>query len=159
VTDEELTDLEDTVFASEWHLPYDSALGMVAYTMVQEVATQLHYRNLRRILGGKCPALDRVLHLLAIDEAAHGHFFAEVVALHLEADREGTVDQLRRVFGAFDMPAVHLLSESRRRAAAVRELNIVHEGIYLQEVVPPLLRRLGLTREELRSRRWRSAGG
>ena len=132
---------------------------VLAFDQLDPIVTQLHYRNLRRLVDGKCPALDRILYLVAIDEAAHGHFFTEIIALHLEVDRRGTLDQIRQVLNVFDMPATHLLSESRQRIAAVRELNIFNEAIYLQEVIPPILRRLGVTREELRSRRWHSAGG
>src|SRR5262249_38249121 len=50
-TDEQLADLEGRVFAHDWQLPHDNAVGMLAYAMVQELATGLTYRNLRRRVG------------------------------------------------------------------------------------------------------------
>ncbi len=43
-----MADLEREVFSHEWHLPSDNPLAMVMYGMVQELATWLNYRNLRR---------------------------------------------------------------------------------------------------------------
>ena len=64
---------------------------------MQELATQLNYRNLRRVAGGKCPALDRALDLIATDEAAHAQFFRKLTAYYLEEDRENTIDAFRTV--------------------------------------------------------------
>src|SRR5262249_25009453 len=38
-SDEQMADLERTVFSYEWDLPYDNARGMVIYTTFQELAT------------------------------------------------------------------------------------------------------------------------
>jgi acyl-[acyl-carrier-protein] desaturase len=149
-TEEQMTDMENNVFANEYNLPFDSPRGMICYTSFQELATQLHYRNLRRIVAGKCPALDRVLHLVAVDEAAHGDFFRTIVKIHLDEDREATIEAIRRVISTFAMPAVELFSESQRRANAVRELNIFNEEIYFYEVLEPTLRKLGLTRQDVK---------
>src|SRR5258707_1314066 len=46
-TEEQMADLESRVFAHEWNLPQDSAQGMLIYAMTQELATWVHYRNLR----------------------------------------------------------------------------------------------------------------
>jgi hypothetical protein len=53
-----MADLEGQVFAHEWELPQESAQGMLVYAMTQELATWLHYRNLRervREHGGDSP--------------------------------------------------------------------------------------------------------
>src|SRR5262249_10584550 len=44
-SEEQLVDMEETVFSYEWNLPYDNARAMVCYTMFQELATWLHYKN------------------------------------------------------------------------------------------------------------------
>ena len=74
-TEKQVEEIADGVFDREWDLRYDDPRASVVYTMFQEVATRLHYRNLRKVAGGRCPALDRVLELVGTDEAAHGHFF------------------------------------------------------------------------------------
>src|SRR5262249_47999362 len=107
-TEEEMVDIEADVFAQEGELPYDNAGAMVIYTMVQELSTQLHYRNLRHVLNGRDPALDKALLLVSTDEAAHADFFRKMVELYLQEDRAATLEQMRRVFNSFKMPAVHL---------------------------------------------------
>lgn len=151
-SDEQMADLEDEVFTNEWELPYDNARGMVCYTMIQELATQVHYRNLRNIVNGQDPALDKVLELVSIDEAAHAHFFRQLVQLYLEEDRAGTLEQLRRVFNTFKMPAIHMFFDSGRRIGAVHDMKIFDEGVFLKEVYFPLLPRLGIEKSDLRRR-------
>src|SRR5262249_61359635 len=87
--------------------------GMLAYAMVQELATGLSYRNLRRRLvgGGDDPALRKLLGLLGVDEQAHHSFFLKAVRLFLRHDREGTLRQLRRVLHNFAMPAIYAFAD------------------------------------------------
>lgn len=153
-SDEQLADLEATVFTYEWNLPYDNARAMVCYTMVQELATAIHYENLRKMVisEGGCPALERTLQLVAMDERAHADFFRRLVHLYLDDDREATLEQIRRVFNTFTMPAVHMLADSMKRQQEVRELRIFDEQMFLYDVTDPILMKLGLTRKDLRRR-------
>lgn len=151
-SDEEMADIEGRVFAQEWDLPYDNARGMVIYTTFQELATWLHYRNLRQILNGSDPALDRVLYYLSVDERAHYDFFAKLVELYLQYDRAGTLEQMRRVVNTFKMPAMHLFVDGAQRAAKVKELRIFDEDIFVFEIYEPILKRLGVHKSELRRR-------
>ncbi len=153
-SDEQVADMHSEVFAHEWNLPYDNARGMLCYTMFQELATQVHYANLRRVVEreGGCPSLDKALLLIAIDEAAHADFFRRLVAIYLEDDRPGTLDQIRRVVNTFRMPAVHMLADSHKRINDVRDLDIFNESIFYFHVVEPILTKLGVTRKELRQR-------
>jgi acyl-[acyl-carrier-protein] desaturase len=152
-SDEQMSDLGEEVFAHEWNLPHDNSRAMVCYAMVQELATWLHYNNLRKVVGPKeDPALHRILMLIGVDERAHYDFFARLMQIYLEDDRAGTLEQMRRVLNAFTMPAVHMLSESQRRAEQVRSLNLFSEDIYFHKVLEPILTRLGLTRADLRRR-------
>jgi acyl-[acyl-carrier-protein] desaturase len=150
MTDSQMASMEDEVFAKEWELPYDNARAMVIYTMMQELATQIHYRNLRKVVNGRCPALDTVLQLVATDEAAHAQFFRQLVSIYLEDDRDATLEQILRVLNTFQMPALHLISEGAQRVADVRALNIFSEQTFTEEVYHPLMNRLGLTRKDLR---------
>jgi acyl-[acyl-carrier-protein] desaturase len=154
-TDEQIADMERMVFEREWNLPHDSALGMLAYAMVQERATALNYRNLRRRaqeLGGDL-ALEQLLMLLAVDEQAHYAFFQECFGLFLKHDHESALDQLRRVMNNFAMPAIDDLAEGRRRVARVKQLEIFSEDLYYREVYLPILESLGVRRDEMRNRR------
>jgi acyl-[acyl-carrier-protein] desaturase len=151
-TDEQMADLEDQVFAHEWNLPQDSPQGMLVYAMAQELATWVHYRNLRECIGkhGGDPALSRLLGFIAIDERSHHTFYRRLVQHFLELDRPGTLEQLRRVLHGFSMPAVHLLAESRRRVNQIKMLDIFDEGTFMREVYEPILIVLGVKRRELR---------
>lgn len=156
-SEEQMTDMEDRVFAHEWQLPHDSPIGMLVYAMVQELATFIHYRNLRQRVD-ECgdPALSRLLGLIAVDERAHHSFYRSVVQIFLKMDRRETLEQLRRVLLTFAMPAVHMLAESRRRVEAIKNLNVFSEDMFLHEVYQPILTVLGISHRELRSDRPRS---
>jgi acyl-[acyl-carrier-protein] desaturase len=149
-SDEQMADLEGQVFRHEWDLPHDSAHGMLVYAMVQELATWLHYRNLRlRVDERGDPALSELLRLIAIDERAHHTFYRRAVQLFLEVDRHATLGQLDRVLHNFAMPAVHLLAQSGRRVAQIRALKVFDELTYMREVYHPILEALGVRRREL----------
>jgi acyl-[acyl-carrier-protein] desaturase len=152
-SEERMADMENEVFSHEWGLPYDNARGMVCYTMFQELATWLHYYNLRSIVGeAGDPALYRVLTLVSIDERAHYDFFKKLVQLYLKYDRPGTLEQLRRVVNTFAMPAVHMLADSRRRIQAVKDLRIFDEDMFVTQIYEPVLAALGVEKREIRRR-------
>ena len=69
-TEEQMADLEDQLSQTEWELPQDSPHGMLIYAMTQEMATWLHYRNLRlKVLERHGdPALSTLLQYIAVDE-------------------------------------------------------------------------------------------
>jgi acyl-[acyl-carrier-protein] desaturase len=153
-TEEQMADLEARVFAHEWNLPHDSPSGMLIYGMVQELATWVHYRNLRlRVQERGDPALSRLLGLIAVDERCHHSFYRSVVQLFLELDRERALEQLRRVLLTFAMPAVHLLAESRRRVEQIKALGVFDDDVFRHEVYQPILAALGVHHRELRGPR------
>jgi acyl-[acyl-carrier-protein] desaturase len=156
-TEQQMEQIADGVFEREWQLRYNHPLASVIYTTFQEMATKLHYRNLRAVAGGRCPALDKVLELVMIDEAAHAQFFRQLVGIYLDADREATLEQFRMVANTFSMPADQLLADGRQRVANVKALKIFDEQVFFNEVFEPLLRQLGLTRADLRRRKIVSA--
>ncbi len=152
-TEEQMADLEAMVFANEWNVPYGNALSMVLYAMIQELATWVHYRNLRHHVNERGdPALSTLLHFISVDERAHHDFYKQVARMYLEKDRARTLELLREVLSQFAMPAVHLLADSRRRVAEIRSLNIFNEDIFYTDVARPLLAGLGVTWGELRQR-------
>src|SRR5437588_4942655 len=94
----QMADLEGKVFDHEWGLPRDSPLGMILYGMTQELATWLNYRNLRRRVDEfGDPALSRILGYISVDERCHHEFYKQIALLYLERDRQGTLEELRRV--------------------------------------------------------------
>lgn len=153
-TESQIAEIASKTFQDPWQMPHESIVAMVAYTMVQERATALIYRNLRRRVQGDLgdPALEQLLMLLAVDEQSHYSFFRDFIRLFLERDRDGTLEHLRRVMHTFDMPALHLLADSSQRIAQIREFRLFDEEQYYLEVYFPILRSLGVQRSEMRSR-------
>jgi acyl-[acyl-carrier-protein] desaturase len=150
-SEEEMADLEGRVFEHEWNVPHDSAVGMLIYAMVQELATGLNYRRLRRHVANDAdPALEQILGLLSVDEQAHHSFFFKAVRLFLQHDRAGALKQLYRVLHGFTMPAIYEMADSRKRTEEIRALEVFDEQIYVREVYTPILAALGVTRPELR---------
>jgi acyl-[acyl-carrier-protein] desaturase len=151
--EERLADLDENIYQHPWQLPHDNVVAMLAYAMVQERATALNYRNLRRRVQerGGDPALERLLTLLAVDEQTHHSFFLGGVRLYLAHDRTATLEQLRRVMHDFAMPAIYGLADGRQRVARIKELNIFNDEAYLREVYLPILHELGVKRVEMRS--------
>ena len=124
---------------------------MLIYAMTQELATWIHYRNLRqRVVERGDPALTRLLGLISADERTHHVFYRSAVGLFLELDRRETLEQLRRVLLTFAMPSVYLLAESRKRVAAIKDLGIFNEDVFAHEVYQPILDSLGVDHRELR---------
>lgn len=156
-TEEQVADFESEVFEHEWNLPVGNVRGMLCYSMTQELATWLHYRNLRLVIGKDGDlALHTLLGHIMVDERAHYDFFRKVLRLHLEADRPGTLEALREVIHNFSMPAIHMLADGMQRIQAVKDLGIFDDSILYKDVLMPMLADLGIDRRELRRNRGRS---
>ena len=153
-TEEQMADVEGLVFAQDYHLPQESTVGMLVYAMVQERATALNYRNLKRRtleLGGD-PALEQLLMFVSVDEQTHHRFFQDAIKLYLDHDPETTLEHLREVMNGFAMPAIHGLADGKQRVARIKELQLFNEDIYFREIYMPILDALGIERLKMRNR-------
>jgi acyl-[acyl-carrier-protein] desaturase len=152
-SEERMADLEGQIYEHPWQLPHDNVVAMLAYAMVQERATAVNYRNLRRRTRerGGDPALEQLLNFLSVDEQTHYSFFQGGLRLYLAHDRAGTLEQLRRVMHGFAMPAIYGLADGLQRVARIKELAIFDYEVYVREVYLPILQELGVTRREMRS--------
>jgi acyl-[acyl-carrier-protein] desaturase len=155
-TVDQIRGFEEEIFSREWDLPYDTPLEMILYTVLQEFATALNYRGLRR-LSEACPdpALDRLLVLLARDETGHFEFFKNGVRLFMEQDRDRVLEGLNHVIRTFRMPAQHLIPGWEFQDRMIRDAGIFDDRIYMREVVKPVLKALGVSSQELREARHR----
>lgn len=155
-TDEQMADTEKKVFEREWNLPHHSAIGMLTYAMVQEQATFINYRNLRMRVQAKGgdPALEKILSLVSIDEAAHYGLFKSFFEVFFQVDRDMAIEALRPVLNQFQMPAIHdLLDESKRRIAAIRDLEVFNEEIFFRDIYNHFMNVFGITKAEMRGPR------
>jgi acyl-[acyl-carrier-protein] desaturase len=153
-TYEQLRGFEEEILSREWDLCYDSPLEMVIYTTFQEFATGLNYRNLRKLTASSGDtALERTLTLLAQDETAHFHFFKDGVRIFLEHDRERVLEAIVHVLKTFRMPAQHLIPNWPERDATIRRHEVFNDRIFTREVLPSVLKALGLSLRDLRDAR------
>lgn len=103
-----------------WSLPWDDVPHLNCYVVIQERATQLNYLNTLAIASGKSdhselvndtdPVLAKAALTIAVDEAAHYHFFLEVTRLYLYYYPAQTIRALLDVINHFTMPALDLIS-------------------------------------------------
>lgn len=88
-------------FEPEWQQdPY----RLLAYTSLQEKATQISHANTGRMASGIEPSLQRVLAHVAGDESRHYLFYRAVFGEVLKADTERALDALLKVTLGFAMP-------------------------------------------------------
>lgn len=86
----------------EFTLPYDHAVQLFTYPLVQEKATQIYYQHLRDVIEE--PVLREVLNRLSRDEARHFSFFASVLTRYLQVHGDSVVEPIREVIANFRMP-------------------------------------------------------
>ena len=155
-TDQQIREFEEVIFAREWNLPYDTPLEMMLYTTLQEFATGLNYRGLRKVAqDSNDPALDKVLALLARDEVGHFQFFKDGIKIYMEHDRERVVEALNFVIHTFRMPAMDIVPDGKQNGELIGRLGIFDDRIYLRDVVRPVLQALNISVDELREARRR----
>lgn len=88
-------------FDPEWA---GSPYRLVAYTSLQERATQIAHANTARACAGAEPQLQRILAHLASDELRHCAFYRDNFALLLEVDPDNALLELATVAPALGMP-------------------------------------------------------
>lgn len=77
---------------------------LLAYTSLQEKATQISHANTGRMASGLEPRLQRVLAHVAGDESRHYQFYRAVFGAILSADPERAIESLLKVTLGFAMP-------------------------------------------------------
>jgi acyl-[acyl-carrier-protein] desaturase len=101
-------------------VPFDHAVSLFAYALVQEKATQIYYQQLRAVVGD--PVLADVLTRLARDEARHFTFMADVVERYLRQEGDAVVEPIREVIATFRMPLADTIRGYWRWALQIREV-------------------------------------
>jgi acyl-[acyl-carrier-protein] desaturase len=139
-----------------WLLPWDDVAHLNCYVVIQERATQLNYLNTLSIAMGKSkkpelanevdPVLAHAARTIAMDEAAHFHFFLEVMRLYLYYYPAQTMHALLEVINHFAMPALDLIDIMPDLADF--EESTYKAGIYtprqhMQDVLGVVLKNLG----------------
>jgi acyl-[acyl-carrier-protein] desaturase len=92
--------------------------------------------------------LHTIYDFIARDEIAHCRFYQGMIKLLLEEDREGTIADFAHVLANFEMPGVSLVPNYDSRVEVMRNAGI-DRSVFLQKVYFPILKYLGITRQEI----------
>lgn len=141
--------------SKEWELPWDNPLHMIFYTVIQERATQVNYLNTGLIAAGKDekpefandtdPVLLQVAQTIAVDEAAHYHFFLEGARLFLYYYPAQALDALHDVIKFFAMPAGELIPDYDRFAEVVARAAVYGPREHIRDVLDVALAQMGVS--------------
>ncbi len=148
-TPEQMFDMQARLRSVTWRLPFDTPRRMTIYGCLQEMATFVIYmRQADRAKNEGEDALSAIFRIIGRDEMEHTHFYEDVVRVLLEEDRAGTVADITHVFRHFAMPGVGLVPDYDARIEMMRRAGI-DRSLFLQKIYFPVLRSLGVTREEM----------
>ena len=151
-TERQVSEFADRVLQKSWTPPHDTPRRMFIYTTIQELATQVNYLGLAKLCkAAQDPALDKTLLLIAADEGNHHRFFADTVKIFLNDDRIGTLQDLAYVLQKFEMPAHQLIPNWERYGNLIESSGIYNGRVFVRRVLFPVLERLGVSRDELKS--------
>ena len=138
----------------EWQLPWDDALHMLFYTVIQERATQMNYLNAAAIAAGRCtdpafhgdvdPVLEKVCLTIATDEAAHYNFFNESARLMLYYFPSESIDALVDVIKHFAMPGVEIIPNFQRFQEACVQSAVFGPRVYAKDTLQTALSNLSV---------------
>ena len=118
-------------FDPEWHQdPY----RLMAYTSLQEKATQISHANTGRAAAEYEPGLQKVLAHLAGDEGRHYQFYRSSFAAILKLDVNRALNALLKVTLGFAMPG-HNIAGFDELSEVLRRANIFGPRQYLKIVV------------------------
>lgn len=121
-------------FDPEWEQdPY----RLLAYTSLQEKATQVSHSNTGRICGTYEPRIQRILAHISADESRHYAFYRASFAGILKIDVNRALQSLLKVATGFAMPG-HAISGFEDMSEVLRRANIFGTRQY-QKIVEELL--------------------
>jgi acyl-[acyl-carrier-protein] desaturase len=149
-----IEDYKHALRSQEWKLPWDDALHMVFYPVIQERATQLSYVNMAVIARGEHPSpefagsadpvLAQVAHTIAVDEAAHYNFFLECARLFLYYYPTQSLEAFRDVIRHFAMPAGDLIPDYSNFFEVVARAGVYGPREYARDVLQAALENLNI---------------
>lgn len=117
-------------FDPEWHGdPY----RLLAYTSLQERATQTAHANTARVAGRHEPIIQRLLSHVAGDESRHFRFYRDVFRGILEIDSTGALEAALKVVPRLAMPG-HTIRGYVEMAEVVRRAGIYGASDYRRVV-------------------------
>jgi len=114
-----------------WASTIETHFGAIAYTAIQELATQTFYLRIADIAESEDPGLARALRRIAKDETLHMAFYRDAVAMHLEVE-PNYVYPLADVIMKFEMPGSGMPNYVERTELLSAEANYGPTEYYTQ---------------------------
>jgi acyl-[acyl-carrier-protein] desaturase len=115
--------LRKLIIRQGWTPHVEDHFQAIAYTALQELATQQFYFRVADVCADEDPLLARALRRLAKDETLHMAFYRDAVTAHLEAE-PNYVEPLAQIMLEFAMPGAEMPGYAQRAT------QLAAEGIY-----------------------------
>jgi acyl-[acyl-carrier-protein] desaturase len=138
--------MRKNVIRQGWASNIETHFGAIAYTAIQELATQTFYLRIADIAESEDPMLARALRRLAKDETLHMTFYRDAVKVHLEVE-PNYVYPLADVMMKFEMPGSGMPNFVERTELLANEANYGPSEYYTQ-VLDALWRYWGIDQLE-----------
>lgn len=136
--------LRHQVIEQGFEMEYDTAMEVMVYTTIQELATRAFYLSVATAGQDQDPDLARILRRLARDETLHYGFYRDVVAAHLRAN-PNYVWPIARVLCDFNMPG-HAMPDFAERMKVIGQYAGYGPAEYYHQVVEALVKYWGVER-------------
>lgn len=130
-----------TLVEQGYERPTLDPLRGLAYVALQEVATRAAHRNTGRY--SEDPVADRIMARISADENLHATFYRDILSAAANVQPSATVEAVTAEILGFAMPGAGIRG-FRRKAAEMALAGIYDLRIHHDEVVMPLVRRLGI---------------
>ncbi len=138
--------MRKNVIRQGWAANIETHFGAIAYTAIQELATQTFYLRIADVAEAEDPRLARALRRLAKDETLHMAFYRDAVKAHLEVE-PNYVYPLADVILKFEMPGSGMPNFAERTEKIANEANYGPAEYYTQ-VIDALWRYWGIDQLE-----------
>lgn len=125
--------MRKSVLRQGWASNIESHFGAIAYTAIQELATQTFYLRVAELADAEDPRLARALRRLAKDETLHMAFYRDSVKAHLEVE-PNYVYPLAEVIMKFEMPGSGMPNYQERAEVLAVKGNFGPAEFYTQVI-------------------------
>jgi acyl-[acyl-carrier-protein] desaturase len=112
--------LRKQIVRAGWLSHFETQFEAMAYTAMQELATQVFYLRVASVCQDEDPMLARALRRIARDEVLHMAFYRDAVKAHLEVE-PNYVELLVKVMLEFAMPGAMMPDYAARAAILARQ--------------------------------------
>lgn len=148
-TDSQLAAYQDSIYNKHYKTHCRSPRHAMIYTMIQELATCISYVKLEKLVKPyDDAALNKLLYFVFRDEMAHHKFNLEVIKIHLEADREGTLRDLIWEVKNFRMPSLEIIPNWKERDKVIQEKGVMNPEVFVESIFMPVLKGLEISKKE-----------